>query len=71
MMCFLQGLLKVRPSVFTCMCHKVNDCTVVALDENAIGAEDRIMFSSEENCGCGSRGFCVSGVRTRVKWQTE
>lgn len=35
MVCLLQSLLKIRPSVFAGMRHKVDDCAIVALNKDA------------------------------------
>ena len=62
--------MEVRAAVFTCVCHKINDCPIVALDENAVRTEGRVMFGGEEYCGCGSGGLSVGRVRTWIEWQT-
>ena len=71
MMRFLQGLLEVGAAVFTCVRHKIYDCPIVALDEDTVRAEGRVMFGREEYCGCGSSSLSVGSVRTWIEWQTD
>jgi len=46
-MCLLQGLLEVRAAVFTSVRHKINNRPVVALYDNAVGAEGGVMFGGK------------------------
>ena len=68
MMCLLQGLLKVGASIFAGMRHKVDNRSVVAFNNDAVGPEGGVMFSCQLYCGCGSCGFSVSRVWTWVEW---
>ena len=68
MMCFLQSLLEVGATIFAGVRHKVDNRTVVALYNDAVGLEGGVVFSRKLYCCCGSSGFSVGRVWTRIEW---
>ena len=68
MMSLLQSLLEVRAAIFAGVSHKVDNRAVVALNDDAVGLEGGVVFSRQLYCCCGSGGFSVGSVRTRIEW---